>query len=454
MVAEEIVAFVGTGTAVLSALKLSGVADVELDWRSSDFGKVKVGKMRADFWGGYQQLARVVGQLITGERKTLSTGEIMDVARQEVAGRYIESGEAPSMGLAIDLWSRETFEGLPVTWQEVLKRMLLPLAWEDIYEAVKEEGELGLIAAPLAHFGVGLWTPDLAGVRVDELTQKYDLEGRRKNEMATVEFEELAEQHPDLAEARETQVREAARRGRPWAEFVLEREEGDAEFEKGLKDALLDPKGRTYQQLSEELGDHFYEWAIRSDQFFGELDIDPRDDLDRRINAYYAIEMPAFPTEEERAAFFAQKEEMLRGDPELAEAIHDHQVFRFTDPDVRRFVDLKWQADLVANEYYSIPAKVGMSFEEQERAARNVAKAQAVASAQGIPFAVALFDMNLPTEEETEALIYHNLPDNPDRKLYRYDHPERWELFKTFYSDIPLGMVEQPEPEMAMAGVR
>jgi len=115
-------------------------------------------------------------------------------------------------------------------------------------------------------------------------------------------------------------------------------------------------------------------------------------------------------------------------------------------------VDLKWQAGLVANEYYSISTKIGTSVEEQDRAANNVKQAQAIASQQGIPFVVALFDLNLTTDEETEALIYYNLPDNPDRKMYRYDYPEKWELFKTFYSDIPLEIpVEQ---EMVPAGVR
>jgi hypothetical protein len=43
---------------------------VEIDPRSTDFGKIKVGNIRWDIWGGFQQWVRVASQLATGERKT------------------------------------------------------------------------------------------------------------------------------------------------------------------------------------------------------------------------------------------------------------------------------------------------------------------------------------------------------------------------------------------------
>lgn len=459
MVAEEVVAWVGSGVALLTALELSGVADVEgIDLRhpgrvSSDFGKIRVGKMRFDIWGGSQQQARAILGLITGERKTLSTGEIMDINRREVASRYIESGYQPSMGLATSIWTGKDWEGKPITLPAAVQDLLAPMAGEDILEAVREEGAKGWIAAPFAHLGVGVWTPDLAGVRVNELTQRYDAEGRHKNEMSAVEFDRLAEEYPDLAKARQDQLDESALRGSDWAKFTLKREDGDAEFEKGLKDALLDPRGRTWEQMGRELDDHVYEWAIRSDEFYGELDIDPRGDLDRRVNAYYAIEMPALATEEERSAFFRQREEMLRDDPDLAAAIHDHKVLRFTDPDVRRFVDLKWQAGLVANEYYSIPYKARMPAEQQEQVQQYVKQAEAIARMQNVSFRRALMQTSIPQELIGLAMRYKRLPTNKARERYWRQHPESEELYRTFYGPIPLEIPLEVEPEMAMAEV-
>jgi len=459
MVAEEVVAWIGSGVALMTALELSGVADVEgIDLRhpgrvSSDFGKIRVGKMRFDIWGGSQQQARAILGLITGERKTLSTGEIMDISRREVASRYIESGYQPSMGLATSIWTGKDWEGKPISLPGAVQDLLAPMAAQDIVEAVREEGAKGWIAAPFAHFGVGVWTPDLAGVRVNELTQRYDAEGRHKNQMSAVEFERLAEEHPDLAKARQDQLNEAALRGSDWAKFTLKREEADAEFERGLKDALLDPRGRTWEQMGRELDDHLYEWAIRSDEFYGELDIDPRGDLDRRINAYYAIEMPALATEEERSAFFRQREEMLRDDPDLAAAIHDHKVLRFTDPDVRRFVDLKWQADLVANEYYSIPYKSRMPAEQQEQVSQYVRQAEAIARMQNVSFRRALMQTSISQELIGLAMRYKRLPTNKARERYWRQHPESEELYRTFYGPIPLEIPVEAEPEMAMAGV-
>ena len=68
MVARDLAIFVGTGVSILAALKLSGAADVEVDPRSANFGKVRVGNTRLDFWCGYTPIARLAAQLMTEAR--------------------------------------------------------------------------------------------------------------------------------------------------------------------------------------------------------------------------------------------------------------------------------------------------------------------------------------------------------------------------------------------------
>ena len=72
---------VGVITSVLALAKLSGIADVELDPRSSDFGKGKVGNTRIDLWGGNQQLARTAAQLLTGQTKSPVTGDVKEIGK-------------------------------------------------------------------------------------------------------------------------------------------------------------------------------------------------------------------------------------------------------------------------------------------------------------------------------------------------------------------------------------
>ena len=139
---------------------------------------------------------------------------------------------------------------------------------------------------------------------------------------------------------------------------------------------------------------------------------------------------------------------MLEDDSELEAAIHDHQVFRFTDTDVRRFVDQKWQAGLAANEYYSIPAKVGVSTEGEDELRPLADSIQAIATSQQIPFDLALVKSDHPWEMKAKIRRYRSLPENPKRAIWRQQNRDKYELYRTFYSDVPLG-IEQPE----MAGV-
>ena len=92
-----------TGVALLGLAKMAErngeQIEVELDWRSSDFGKIKAGGSRYDVWSGYTQIARAMGQLYSGESKSSGTGEIRSIPRNEVLDRFARSKFSPSMGM-------------------------------------------------------------------------------------------------------------------------------------------------------------------------------------------------------------------------------------------------------------------------------------------------------------------------------------------------------------------
>jgi len=194
--AKDMVAFVGTGAAILGAMKAFGVATVELDPRSTDFGKGRVGNTRFDFWGGFQSTARFVAQVSTAQTKVLSgpqagrirqglphigaKGKVVggepSAKREAITMRFIRSKLAP--GLPSLFWNEfagEAFLGerlgdpsgligtktgptVTVRQREIFEQFV-PLLAVDIIEAQEEAGwETAFYTTGAGTFGVGAQT--------------------------------------------------------------------------------------------------------------------------------------------------------------------------------------------------------------------------------------------------------------------------------------------------------
>ena len=158
---REVVSFIGAGATLLGALELNGVIKVEKDPRSADFGKIRIGNQRLDFWGGLQPLVRAVAML-SGSRKT-STGDIVSVGPFDVAFRTFRAGMSPLASLFTDVAKGETFIGEEleptpgVITRELFNRGV-PIAWQDVVDAVREEGLRGGLFSGLALIGIGVST--------------------------------------------------------------------------------------------------------------------------------------------------------------------------------------------------------------------------------------------------------------------------------------------------------
>lgn len=92
--ARQMLSFVSVNTALLSAAKATGVADVELDPRSSDFGQFVIGDRRYDPWAGYRPIANLAARL--SANAVSSAGQAMgyDVDIPAMKGISTEEGEA------------------------------------------------------------------------------------------------------------------------------------------------------------------------------------------------------------------------------------------------------------------------------------------------------------------------------------------------------------------------
>lgn len=165
MIAKEYAKYaIGMGAVYgLAKLALGDEAEIEKDSRSSDFGKIKIGKTRIDPLAGFSQSAVVSHRLLWGEMKAAGSNEVKDLRGPghkfkdptsiDVAGRFIRNKLSPLGGEVSDkLFPEFTPPGVgPLTdatgrkkglggWAIRQADKFQPLTAGDIYDAFKEHG--------------------------------------------------------------------------------------------------------------------------------------------------------------------------------------------------------------------------------------------------------------------------------------------------------------------------
>jgi hypothetical protein len=172
MMFGSLVAQFGIGSGVLMLLANLKKSDpkkykdmeIEADPRSSDFGKIRIGNTRVDYWAGESQLFRLVAQLATGQRKATTTKEIMSDDRRDILWRFIQSKLSPATGTMLDMYRGEDWQGniIEGTTEGVLdqiKEHTIPLGVQDIIDAARFQGlSTAAWTAPMAFHGVGVMT--------------------------------------------------------------------------------------------------------------------------------------------------------------------------------------------------------------------------------------------------------------------------------------------------------
>ena len=179
--------FVGLGISVLGLASLNG-ADVEGDPRSSDFGKIKQGNTRWDIWGGFQQYARAIAQLWTGERKSTNSGAIHELDgkgafgsdRSDIISTMSRGKLAPVPSMAWDLIKGRNIVGEKIKlgqWAgdiddpddnsgkgsvgagEYIGQHFLPLNATGLYESLQDRGMKAWLDVMIpSTFGIGVQT--------------------------------------------------------------------------------------------------------------------------------------------------------------------------------------------------------------------------------------------------------------------------------------------------------
>jgi hypothetical protein len=275
--ARDITAFAGTGTALLTLGQMAGVWKVELDPRSTDFGKGRIGPTRFDFWAGEQQIARYATQLATGQRKT-STGEIASRGRMDVIQTWLETKMSPTTGLAIDLLRGEDFVGDPVDFKtpggvgKQAWEMLAPLFLQDMAEAAKVHGSqwAGALAAPAALGASAMSYEDSDWKKRDDFT-KENYGGRKFSELSPTEKQQVDQNFGKIPSSSEEGKRAAA---------VLQ----DKIREQTASDAKLISGDMTPERWAGQYKDRKQELAITNEEIYHKLDLETKDPI---LKGYY-----------------------------------------------------------------------------------------------------------------------------------------------------------------------
>lgn len=163
ILAWDVAKAIGVNVGILGAMSLVPGIEVETDYRSTDFGKIKYGNTRIDFWGGYLPIARLVMRLQAGETKT-QTGRVVDVEAADTIISFLQSKLGPVPAYLLDLARGETFYGdyVGVTGQSLTEQFyhrFVPFVIQDIADAIRYQGwKTGAVGGALAFHGVGVQT--------------------------------------------------------------------------------------------------------------------------------------------------------------------------------------------------------------------------------------------------------------------------------------------------------
>lgn len=186
MAITDMAKFVMFGSAVLALTSLIGDdkknKTVELNSRSSDFGKIKVGDTRYDIWGGMQQYVVFFSRIIAKETKSVN-GKTYKLdgkgafgqTRGDVIERFIRGKASPALGMGWDfVKGGRTIVGdkilygnlnpfgdhkrKEITGGAYLAEHFLPMTSGDITDAIQSGDMRNLFAIPATIFGISVQT--------------------------------------------------------------------------------------------------------------------------------------------------------------------------------------------------------------------------------------------------------------------------------------------------------
>jgi hypothetical protein len=185
--AYSLLKIVGGTATVLTLAKAMG-ADVEIDPRSSDFGKIKIGNTRFDISGGMTSLIVLAARLAAyttdkvgiadiaslkdsdGDLTKLGSGNWGDTTAWDKVLLFGTNKFSPAAAITRDFLKGQTFGGEKFSFKNAILNSVTPLPIQNFEEILKDPNSAPLVAALIAD-GLGIFTntysndPDLRKVK-------------------------------------------------------------------------------------------------------------------------------------------------------------------------------------------------------------------------------------------------------------------------------------------------
>jgi hypothetical protein len=344
----------GIGTlGLFNAAKLfTNDVNVETDPRSTDFGRGKVGNQRVDIWGGEQQIARLMAQYITGQKKT-SSGKITEADRNELLGTFARTKLSPNAGLLNDLRLNENFQGremvgpgskvLPASFdpKEISESLAwntyAPLVLADALDAYRHGGLLAAAAAGGGSaFGIGVQTyqttRDLQNEQARQVYGKDYTQLDRAEQRAVNETPQLVASREDYKRREQMTNAERVRYGLDTYEKV--KAGAEEKFAGEYPQMLTGEARRNYIKAFKDEVRKAADTVLRGLNF---EEVPPASARDAYAQAYWSIEAPLDPLTGE-PDFKAQRAE--RNKVAADAVLHDVDPKYITERGKESYLDL------------------------------------------------------------------------------------------------------------------
>lgn len=219
-IAKDYSAVAAVGLTALGLGALAGLS-VGLDPRDPDFGKIRIGDTHIDIWAGVQQPARLLARIMLGlTDRTGLTGKHLtkaekDVDPLELLGRFTAFKVSPAITIPRELYRGKTAVGEETTPGETAVRSVLPMVFEDVYEAHQSAGiPRAVLVGGSVFLGVGAQTYKDSENAVRRDLGRMIQEGKRSEAAARARKWNAANPENPIRSVRDVQLTPPSRRRR------------------------------------------------------------------------------------------------------------------------------------------------------------------------------------------------------------------------------------------------
>ncbi len=168
---KSLLTIAAAGNTVTQLGRMAG-GTVSADPTSSDFGKLKIGNVRVDPYGGFQQYIVAASRLLSGQVTSSTTGKEYDLYNPrkpydptfaDIITRFGRGKLTPSLGFAWSLLSggkEMSGQRMNLTtynpMENAIAQRFIPILMQDLYEIGKEDPALAAVLAIPATTGMGV----------------------------------------------------------------------------------------------------------------------------------------------------------------------------------------------------------------------------------------------------------------------------------------------------------